>query len=106
MKALFHPSRCTCKIFLVKDGETVWDFDPSSMKERQINRMSETMSRVMVSKKAGIYIAGWSDCNANTYRWAYISLITASEEPATIELAQLTKNHAVQKLVSPLAGVG
>ena len=52
MKALFHPSRCThAKIFLVKDGETVWDFDPSSMKERQINRMSETMSRVMVSKK-------------------------------------------------------
>ena len=65
MKALFHPSRCTCKIFLVKDGETVWDFDPSSMKERQINRMSETMSRgdgfekkaVFTSLRDGLIVA-------------------------------------------------
>ena len=36
------------------------------VKERQINRMSETMSRVMVFEKAGIYIAAeWPDCNAN-----------------------------------------
>ena len=51
MCSLFQSSRCNTKIFLVKDEDTVWNVDPSTMKERQINRMSDSMSRVMVSKK-------------------------------------------------------
>jgi GAF domain-containing protein/putative methionine-R-sulfoxide reductase with GAF domain len=48
---IFKSSKCVAKLFLVKNEETIWAIDPSSMKERQINRMSDSMSRVMVSRK-------------------------------------------------------